>query len=382
MMTPYSVLAATVWSSIFILVLYLCRRNTNFVVHFGAAPLLCLFGGCALRCFLPLDFPPFTRVISLQGWFAQANTFLDRPLPGFSFDLYAVLAAVWLGGTLLYLSRLVWTFFRSHAVFAKLRNTEDPQVLDVLERVSSQLNVRKVRVVRNNQVAVPMILFHLHPTVLLPALSYTDRELGYVLAHELTHWKNRDLWVKLLVQLCCALFWWNPLVYLLRKDLDQTLELKCDLAVTAGLQEEEKVEYLETILKTIRHAPERSAVPLVMASAELTDTSDAKRMKQRFHLILDYVPNRRKERFLSVFASLFVTAALLFSFAFVVQPSYDPPQEDITSSGSMELTPENTYLMKAPDGDYVLCIGGEPTGQRLSEELAQKMRKQGFTLKE
>ncbi len=56
-------------------------------------------------------------------------------------------------------------------------------------------------------------------------------ELRYVLLHEYTHFLNHDTVVKLLVTLFCIIFWWNPVVYLLQKDLEQNLEIKCDLSL-------------------------------------------------------------------------------------------------------------------------------------------------------
>lgn len=80
----------------------------------------------------------------------------------------------------------------------------------------------------------------LHKRIILPDRDYTETELRYVLLHEYTHFLNHDTVVKLLVTLFCMIFWWNPVVYLLQKDLEQTLEIKCDLSVARTLDEQER----------------------------------------------------------------------------------------------------------------------------------------------
>ena len=64
--------------------------------------------------------------------------------------------------------------------------------------------------------------------IFLPDKEYSESELFYILKHEYTHFCNHDLVVKMLVNLFCCVFWWNPFVYLLQNDITEILELKCD----------------------------------------------------------------------------------------------------------------------------------------------------------
>ena len=60
------------------------------------------------------------------------------------------------------------------------------------------------------------------------------------------------------------LVWWNPLVYLLRRDLPQILEIRCDMAVTKDYTVSQKAEYLQTIVNSLkRMGKERGHVPAV-----------------------------------------------------------------------------------------------------------------------
>ena len=43
------------------------------------------------------------------------------------------------------------------------------------------------------------------------------------------------------------IFWWNPLAYLLCKDLDQIIELNCDNAMSKKYSEMDTLYYLDTL---------------------------------------------------------------------------------------------------------------------------------------
>ncbi len=74
--------------------------------------------------------------------------------------------------------------------------------------------------------------------VLIPAflLTGTSREeLRAMLAHELAHVRRRDHLVRWLEWLACTVFWWNPVAWWARRQLQIAEEACCDrLAVDAG----------------------------------------------------------------------------------------------------------------------------------------------------
>ena len=47
-------------------------------------------------------------------------------------------------------------------------------------------------------------------------------------------------------------FWWNPAVWLMKRDVEQLIELRCDAAATKGMSHAEKIGYLEAIVDVVR----------------------------------------------------------------------------------------------------------------------------------
>ena len=73
--------------------------------------------------------------------------------------------------------------------------------------------------------------FSFGPWIFLPSEEINEYELREVLVHEQTHvgqWHTLDI---LLAQLFCIVFWWNPAVWVLRREVRLNLEFIADGAV-------------------------------------------------------------------------------------------------------------------------------------------------------
>lgn len=134
---------------------------------------------------------------------------------------------------------LLLTKLFSHFLVAKRWCSEsmidqDKQHLELLEQCAEQLHLCKLPEVRfSERVNSPVITGLFHPVLLLPARasSWSRETLKMVMLHELGHVKRRDLWASLAGQIACALHWFNPLVWILRKRLTHECEYACDAHV-------------------------------------------------------------------------------------------------------------------------------------------------------
>ena len=74
----------------------------------------------------------------------------------------------------------------------------------------------------------PMQAGLLRPMVLLPDENSGEAVLRAALLHELTHYRRLDLCSKWLAEAAVCVHWFNPLVYVLRRELSRACELSCD----------------------------------------------------------------------------------------------------------------------------------------------------------
>ena len=71
--------------------------------------------------------------------------------------------------------------------------------------------------------------------ILIPDKKYSREELHYIILHEYTHLDNKDILTIQLINILCIVFWWNPFVDILKGDMYQSIEIRCDQTVTKKL---------------------------------------------------------------------------------------------------------------------------------------------------
>lgn len=140
-----------------------------------------------------------------------------------------------------------------------------------------------------------------------------------VLLHEMAHLRRKDHWVHWISLAVGALYWWNPLVWVIRARLRDEADLCCDAWVTA-LRPERRRGYAETLLRTTAFLN----VPGVQThAAGLAMASPTKRkLARRITMVMTHTVRPK----LSVHGSSVVAGAALL--ALLVMPGVAcPPAE-------------------------------------------------------
>ena len=146
----------------------------------------------------------------------------------------------------------------------------------------------RVRIMVSDRATMPMAFGIVNPTVLLPADAehWPLARRRDVMLHELAHVMRRDCLTQLLAQAACALYWFDPLVWLAARALRVERERACDDAVVrAGARPSEYATHLLQVARDLR----------VPRSASLATVCMARRsqLSERLLAILDERRNRR-----------------------------------------------------------------------------------------
>lgn len=372
------------------MVLLFCFRSGKYILELsGVAPLLIIIIGAVLRCFVPIDIPVFTRVIQHEGWLAKLDAGLRTPIIYGHITPLAIILGVWIIGTLIASFTTIWSY-RTH--MDKVRAylpSENPAILSAAEAAARKLQLPVPTVCPISKGKSPSIQGLRHPVILIPENVYSEEDYRYVFYHELMHWKEHDMWIKLLVCALNCIFWWNPCSYLLRINLNRTLELRCDQSVSRLLQSPEKLEYIEVLKKTFNSLPTKRkrfrlgsfTISEFAASPKKFCRNPKKHITvKRADLIMNTSYQKKYNRVIPVVTLIIMTIVFVLSYSFIIQPHYDVPKDEIvTDKVTEEVSAENSYLVKNPDGTYTLYVDNIAVAN-VDKKYVDMMKKDGFTI--
>ena len=122
------------------------------------------------------------------------------------------------------------------------------------EKISEFGLKRKVRIYINNSFKTPLTFGILRPRIILQDHILADEKLlDHVLIHELMHIKKFHILLNHLVNIVACLYWYNPILWLSLKYIDQDIEINCDKLVVQQLGDtiKNRKEYCMSMLKLL-----------------------------------------------------------------------------------------------------------------------------------
>jgi cell wall-associated NlpC family hydrolase len=98
-------------------------------------------------------------------------------------------------------------------------------------------------------ISCPISIGILKPAILLPDEAYTDKEIYFILKHELIHILRRDSLIKLIQLIVLAFNWYNPICYVMTRYLEEWCEASCDEQVLLNAVRTDRFGYGKLLLK-------------------------------------------------------------------------------------------------------------------------------------
>ena len=127
--------------------------------------------------------------------------------------------------------------------------TKNKKVRMLLEKYKADYGIRRKIDVYEYPVRLsPFTVGVLRPKIFVYAKE-NERDLEFALKHEMIHIKRNDVLIKQLANLVKYIHWFNPLVYFLRKRIEEICELACDERVIENADEQMRKDYARLILE-------------------------------------------------------------------------------------------------------------------------------------
>jgi WD40 repeat protein/beta-lactamase regulating signal transducer with metallopeptidase domain len=148
----------------------------------------------------------------------------------------SLLGVVWLAGSAVWLACIGVRIVRFHRLL-RHAPTAPEDVQKLARRLAERMGLTRCPAVRLLPGPLPLMVWAVgRPVVFFPAgllARLNDEERASLLTHELAHIRRRDHWVRWLEMLVLSLYWWYPLAWWARKQLQEREEECCDAWVVA-----------------------------------------------------------------------------------------------------------------------------------------------------
>ena len=190
---------------------------------------------------------------------------------------------------------------------------KDIEILNILHRYKSKLNIKKdnVRIFKTNANISPFTIGVLKPIIVIPDIQ-DNFKIETTICHELCHIKNNDAIFILLRNIMLIIYWFNPIVYLLNREIAKSCELACDKIVTEGMSKDDRFRYGNFVLDV------STMKSNVKYSNALKNNNSEEIMKERIYYIMK--PTKTNKKLAGVIAAVLCVVSITPAFA------YDAPK--------------------------------------------------------
>ncbi len=256
-------------------------------------------------------------------------------------DKYVCLFFIWSALALVLFVRKV-TVYQGFIQYIKAGNKEvsDIKILNLLSDCEEKLNIKtRVELSCNPLIASPMLIGFFRPRIILPVGELEDKKLSYIFVHELTHYKQKDMFYKWLIQIAVCAHWFNPFVYLLEKEVNKSCELSCDEKVISVLDDTARREYGDTLISFLKS---NNLYKSSLASVTLSE--GAEQIKERLGAIMNFKSKTKTIRVLTGILTLFILSGAVFIGGYSVSAAADSKGTSKSSIPEKKDNGKSTYI--------------------------------------
>ena len=164
-----------------------------------------------------------------------------------------IIPTIWIIGTII---MILWLVITNIVLNLKLNKNcyKDERLENILEKCKNKINVkRNFNIVINDIISTPALFGIFKVKILIPKeiLKLSDENLEYILLHELSHYKRKDVCINYLILFIQSIHWFNPIIWLCFKLFRNDLELATDEYALKYLDENKYKSYANALVETL-----------------------------------------------------------------------------------------------------------------------------------
>ncbi len=235
-------------------------------------------------------------------------------------------------------------------------NEDYDKIHRIFTNCKEKLDVKAdISIVIQSKYNFPAITGAINPVIILPSYIYemSDESAANIIYHELSHYKRGDMYVNGALLLLQAIYWFNPLVWLLFKYIREDMEVLTDSYVIDNIDSLNSKCYLSSLVEVLGRANRIKMMPRMLCMVD-----GKKNTKRRIEMIKLGEKFKKKRIIISVVS---IVILIVLSVLFLTKATrheinvYLSSDKDLTnSSESLEgINPDvNSEVIKAYNKDY------------------------------
>ncbi|WP_268875618.1 M56 family metallopeptidase [Clostridium sp. Marseille-P2415] len=228
--------------------------------------------------------------------------------------------------------------------------TTNQGIIHILKKLCILKKISNIpRIIQLDLNTGPFVTGFLKPIIVLP-IQISNDEANFIIHHELEHLLHHHILIRACIEIISIIYWWNPIIWILRREIIYSLELQADANVMKSLSSSVSFSYLETLVKMSRQIDKNQinnlALPFSMKNSMIEYRIKTALKSNNFL-------NNRKSFIFYAGLLLLSIVALLFSFIYTFE-SYEVNPTEV--EGTFSVNSKTDYLVLQKDKSYDLYI--------------------------
>ena len=354
----YTILMAFLTSTVLFSLSCIFFSSSKRILNVGYKTIAFISFLSILRLVVPIDFD-FTAILPMNELAKQISFFICQHRIAFfsiRLSIWDILLVIWLIGILFQLI-LYWRQYRQidRIVVQTGKNVSyHPNYMKAFQSIQISYGIsQQLPVYEIPMLSSPMLFSIRNPRILLPAENnYSDDDLHFIFRHEMPHFLHHDLLYKFFFQLLFIVYWWNPLKYILKRQVNNLLEINVDSSLTQNF--EDAIPYMECLIKIKKQHAVSNKNYFDSCTLSISNIKEGS-LEKRFQLLAH--PSKQPRRFSGIFRLISIFVFLSSYFV-----TWEPLPVDNSSTMNEQdfiLTEENAYAILNEDGTYDIYLYGE-----------------------
>lgn len=306
---------------------------------------------------------PGTAAPAAGNWINDFGVSVSRGNPSL---LHYLFCGIWLAGMILMILFLIKSRIRLYRVEASARLVQDQTICILFEQCRQEVGLSKeLPLYRTILLKSPVLVGFFRPRIYLPdhlLLNYNEKDLRYMLLHELQHCRHHDPLMKHALNLAKILYWFHPLVWFTAREMQNDCELACDSSVLQMLEKKHYIDYGNTL---IDFAEKISLSPFSFVSGMGGSMSQ---IKKRILNIASYRPASKAAKRRGICILLMTAVFLLKSSALL--PAYASTETAALSAEQAAASVDLSAYFEGFEGSFVLYDSNADIWQIYNKDMA------------